>query len=69
METIKNFINGSFQEPVHGAYLDNINPSTGKKYGTIPDSDKEDVAEATRVATNAFLHGLPCRGKNDQKFY
>ncbi len=54
METIKNFINGSFQEPVHGAYLDNINPSTGKKFGTIPDSDKEDVAEATRVATNAF---------------
>ncbi len=43
MKNILNFIDGKLIPPVNGRYLDNYNPSTGKVYSLIPDSDKEDV--------------------------
>lgn len=47
---ITNFIGGAFVAPLGGAYLDNFNPSTGEKYGEIPDSTSEDVQLAIEAA-------------------
>ena len=51
---IKNYINGQLVEPIGGTHLDNINPATGKVFGTIPDSDARDVALAVEAAKAAF---------------
>lgn len=51
---IKNYINGSFSDAKSNQTLDNVNPSLGKVYGTIPDSDKEDVIEAIEAAKSAL---------------
>jgi aminomuconate-semialdehyde/2-hydroxymuconate-6-semialdehyde dehydrogenase len=40
--------------PQSGNYIDNYNPSTGKVYSLIPDSDEKDVAAATAAAKAAF---------------
>ena len=54
MEKILNYINGAFQEPQSGKFIDNIEPATGKVYCLIPDSDKADVDEAVEAAKKAF---------------
>ncbi|MCB0409003.1 MAG: aldehyde dehydrogenase [Flavobacteriales bacterium] len=54
MEKIKNYINGELIEPLAGNYMDNFNPSTGKVYSLIPDSDASDVELATKAAKEAF---------------
>lgn len=54
MIEISNYIGGKFQPALSGQTLDNMNPSLGKKYGTIPDSDIADVQEAITAAENAF---------------
>jgi len=54
MIRILNFIDGSFQEPVSGLYLYNMDPSRGEVYGEIPDSDERDIEEATKAAAAAF---------------
>ena len=54
MEKIKNYINGELVAPVSGKYIDNYNPSTGEVYSLIPDSDADDVAQATKAAKAAF---------------
>lgn len=54
METILNYINGKLQAPVGQTYFDNINPSTGKAYCSIPDSDERDVELAVSAAQSAF---------------
>ena len=54
MIKIKNYINGELIEPVAKAYLDNYNPSTGKVYSLIPDSDEKDVQLAVDAAQAAF---------------
>jgi len=54
MEKIKNYINGELVNPIAGNYIDNFNPSIGKVYSLIPDSDAEDVALATKAAKEAF---------------
>ena len=54
MQIIENYINGELVAPIAGAYLDNIDPSIGKVYSKIPDSDKEDVELATKAAMTAF---------------
>jgi aminomuconate-semialdehyde/2-hydroxymuconate-6-semialdehyde dehydrogenase len=54
MQQIKNYINGALTEPVSKKYLDNFNPSTGKVYSHIPDSDEKDVELAYAAAKNAF---------------
>ncbi|KYG85538.1 2-hydroxymuconic semialdehyde dehydrogenase [Roseivirga seohaensis] len=54
MERILNYINGELVEPISKNYLDNIDPSRGKVYGEIPDSDERDVQLATQAAKDVF---------------
>ncbi|WP_299159737.1 aldehyde dehydrogenase [uncultured Tenacibaculum sp.] len=54
MQNIKNYINGEFQSPINGEYIDNYNPSIGEVYGQIPNSTKEDVELAYQAASSAF---------------
>src|SRR5438874_2519058 len=54
MQKILNYINGKLTEPHSGKYLDSYNPSEGKVYSLVPDSEKEDVELAVQAATNAF---------------
>lgn len=51
---IKNYINGALVSACAGKYLDNYNPSTGKVYSYIPDSDADDVQLAYEAAECAF---------------
>lgn len=51
-----NYINGVLTEPVGGNFLNNINPAVGKPYSLIPDSDVEDVTNATTAAKQAFAN-------------
>ena len=51
---IQNYINGAFVAPHSGKTMENINPATGKVYGTIPRSDERDVAAAVSAAKEAF---------------
>ena len=51
---IENYINGEMRASHNGAVLDNYNPASGKVYGTIPNSDAKDVAEAYAAAAAAF---------------
>lgn len=54
MIKIENYINGQLVSPLGENYLDNYNPSTGKIYGQIPNSDENDVEKAYQAAENAF---------------
>lgn len=54
MEKILNYSNGKLVEPSSGQWLDNINPSIGKIYSQIPNSDSDDVHEAVEAAKKAF---------------
>lgn len=51
---IKNYINGQLIEPASKKYLDNYDPSRGKVYSYIPDSDEQDVERAVAAARAAF---------------
>jgi len=55
MDKILNYIDGKLVEPISGNYLDNYNPSTGKVYSLIPDSDKLDINRAIQAAKKAFV--------------
>lgn len=54
MEKILNYIGGKLVEPASGKFLDNYNPSEGKVYSLIADSDDLDVNEAVKAAKEAF---------------
>lgn len=54
MEKILNYINGELVSPVSNSFIDNFNPATGKVYSLIPDSDFNDINNATIAAKNAF---------------
>jgi len=54
MQKIKNYINGELVDPTTNQYLDNFNPAEGKVYSLIPDSNEQDVSNATRAAKAAF---------------
>ena len=54
MQDIRNYIDGTLQEPISGNYLDNIEPATGQVYGRIPNSDELDVTQAVAAAKRAF---------------
>ena len=54
MIKIKNYINGELVEPQSQAYIDNYNPSNGKAYSLIPDSEEQDVNTASEAANAAF---------------
>jgi aminomuconate-semialdehyde/2-hydroxymuconate-6-semialdehyde dehydrogenase len=52
--TINNFTDGAFAPPLGGNYIDNFNPATGLRSGSIPDSGAEDVDLAVAAAKRAF---------------
>ena len=54
MQTIQNFINGTFEDPLSGEWLDNYCPANGEVYGKIPKSSKADVDKAYNAAKKAF---------------
>lgn len=54
MEKLSNYINGAYQDPISGSYIDNFEPSTGQVYSLIPDSDERDVELAVEAAEKAF---------------
>ena len=51
---IKNYIDGALVPSGSGNYIDNYNPSIGKVYSYIPDSDADDVQRAYEAAERAF---------------
>src|SRR5258706_7432389 len=54
MLKIENYIGGELVQPASGEYLDNFDPSTGRVYSVIADSDDRDVHLAVEAATAAF---------------
>lgn len=54
MQTIANFVDGAFVEPVGGGYMEVFEPATGCAYALVPDSDERDVDAAVRAAEGAF---------------
>ncbi len=54
MQKILNYIDGKLVEPNSQKYLDNYNPSEGKVYSLLPDSDQSDVNQAVAAAEIAF---------------
>ncbi len=55
MKKIKNYINGKLVDSTNKRFINNFNPSTGKKYSLIPDSQKKDVLLAVDSAKKAFV--------------
>ncbi len=51
---ISHYINGQLVEPSSDAYLDNIEPATGKVYSQVADGDARDVDRAVAAAEAAF---------------
>jgi len=51
---IDNYIGGTFQAPLNGKYIDNVNPATGEVYSQTPDSDASDINLAVEAARAAF---------------
>jgi aminomuconate-semialdehyde/2-hydroxymuconate-6-semialdehyde dehydrogenase len=51
---LKNYIADVLVPPYSGAYLDKVNPATGRVYAQIPDSDERDVQLAVQAAERAF---------------
>jgi len=51
---ILNYINGEIKAANNGSVLDNYNPATGSVYGSIPNSDSSDVADAYQAGAAAF---------------
>ena len=54
MEKIYNYINGELVEPCSGNFIENYNPSNGKVYSLIPDSNENDIDNAVTSAKTAF---------------
>lgn len=54
MKGLKNFINGEFNEPVSGSYIDKISPISGEKMYDLPNSDQMDAVMAIKAANEAF---------------
>ncbi len=54
MQKIRNYINGELTEPLSAQYIDNVDPSRGRVYSLIPDSDERDVELAVAAAKAAF---------------
>ena len=67
MEKILNYIDGAFEAPCSDQYVDNYDPSIGKVYSLIPDSDERDVNKAVDAATRAFAtwSTLPAQERSD----
>jgi malonate-semialdehyde dehydrogenase (acetylating)/methylmalonate-semialdehyde dehydrogenase len=53
--TVENYINGSFQAPATGEFLDVLSPADLSVVGKVAVSDTSDVAKAVDAASQAFL--------------
>lgn len=51
---VLHYIDGQLVEPVNGAWLDDIDPATGRSYTQLPDGEAADVELAVAAATRAF---------------
>ncbi|CAD5233282.1 unnamed protein product [Bursaphelenchus xylophilus] len=51
---LSNFVGNKFVPPADGAYLDSVDPSTGKRWLRVPDSSRVDVEDAIEAASKAF---------------
>ena len=54
MTQVLNYIDGQFLSAHSGASLDNIAPANGKVYGSLPQSDTQDVEQAYQAAFKAL---------------
>ena len=54
MKNIYNFIDGKYQEPIRGQYIDNYEPATGKVFCKIPNSSEDDLLLAVGASERAF---------------
>ena len=66
MQSSLNFIDGRLSEARSGAFLDNIEPATGRVYGRVPDSGFDDVQAAVAAARAAFpaWSGMSAEGRS-----
>jgi len=53
---IQNLIDGRWQAPLTGSYLQNFNPARGEVFSEVPRSGADDVEAAARSAKQAFPH-------------
>ncbi len=51
---LKNYINGTFYQPINGNYLPIYNPAIGEVYSYLPDSGEEEINQAVKAAQLAF---------------
>jgi aminomuconate-semialdehyde/2-hydroxymuconate-6-semialdehyde dehydrogenase len=65
MEKLANYINGELMAPLGGQYLDNFDPSVGKVYSLIPDSDEKDI-ELAYAAAHAAAHAWGNTSKEER---
>ncbi|MBM3382215.1 MAG: aldehyde dehydrogenase [Betaproteobacteria bacterium] len=54
MQTLKNFINGQFTDPLSKRWLDVENPARGRIYAQCPNSDAADISLAVEAARRSF---------------
>ncbi len=54
MEHLQNCVDGRLVAPVAGRYIENFDPSTGRCYSMVPDSDESDLERAIAAAEAAF---------------
>ena len=54
MDKILNYINGKFIESLDKSWINNVDPSIGKVYSLIPDSEDKDIEQAVQSAELAF---------------
>ncbi|MDQ3099825.1 MAG: aldehyde dehydrogenase [Bacteroidota bacterium] len=66
MKSILNFIDGKMVQAQSTNWLEVHQPSTGKLYAQLPDSDQADVETAARAAEDAFpaWHALGAEGRS-----
>ncbi len=53
-QILRNFVNGTYVEPVTGGYADLIDPATGEVFASSPISGPADVDAAMAAASTAF---------------
>ncbi|BCB85054.1 hypothetical protein Psuf_023670 [Phytohabitans suffuscus] len=53
-QTLRNFVNGEYVDPVDGGYSDLVDPCTGEVFAQAPISSERDVDLAMSAAATAF---------------
>ena len=54
MDKVLNYVDGRLREPVGGAFVEKVNPATGRAYAFVPDSGPPDVDAAVSDAAAAL---------------